>query len=162
MKPLITRLGKLFITCPITVYPYDVDFMQIVNNITYLRWFENLRVHLVERFFPLVEMVEQKCAPILSESRIKYLKPVLLSSSPMGSARMTSLTPSRWTIELEIYENDTVYCTGTQSGYYLDLIRKRVTRIPQKFLDLYNNYNVEAQMPEVPRFMDSVANAPLV
>ena len=109
MKPLITRLGKLFITCPITVYPYDVDFMQIVNNITYLRWFENLRVHLVEKFFPLVEMVEQKCAPILSESRIKYLKPVLLSSSPMGSARMTSLTPSRWTIELEIYEKDTLF-----------------------------------------------------
>ena len=72
---------------------------------------------------------------------------------------MTSLTPSRWTIELEIYEKDTLFCTGTQSGYYLDLIRKRVTRIPQKFLDLYNNYNVEAQMPEVPRFMDSVANA---
>ena len=120
-------------------------------------------ISAVPKFFPLVEMVEQKCAPILSESRIKYLKPVLLSSSPMGSARMTSLTPSRWTIELEIYEKDTLFCTGTQSGYYFDLIRKRVARIPEKVLELYNNYNVETQIPqEVPRFMDSVANAPLV
>ena len=41
------------IEMPIRVNGYDVDFQGVVHNIVYVRWFEDLRMRLLDAYLPL-------------------------------------------------------------------------------------------------------------
>ena len=124
---------------PLVVHSYDVDFMQIVNNTVYVRWFEDLRMAMLEKYFPLNRMLEDNNTPVLSETHVKYLRPVTLSSKPVGRVWISEAGKSKWTASFEIVEDDTVYCTGSQTGYYFNLENKRPTRFPDEFLRMFTD-----------------------
>ena len=48
------------IEMPITINGYDVDVMGIVNNIVYIRWFEDLRLQFLAKYYPYDEIVRSE------------------------------------------------------------------------------------------------------
>lgn len=128
---------KMCVEEPIRVRTYDVDYMQIVSNTVYVRWFEDLRTAILDRYFPLTEMLKENNSPILTETNIRYRRPVTLQSKPVGRAWIEELRDARWVARVEIVEGPTVYCEGRQEGYYFNLERRRPERFPQSLLDLY-------------------------
>ena len=130
---------KMYVQMPIKVKTYDVDYMLIVNNTVYVKWFEDMRIAIVDKFFPLEEMLKENNSPILAETHIKYRHPIALESHPIGHAWISQLDRSRWVASFEIVEGDTVYCDGFQVGYYYNLNRHRPVRFPQSILDLYDS-----------------------
>lgn len=129
---------KMLVIRDLQVHSYDVDFMQIVNNTVYVKWFEDLRMAILDENFPLPEMLRDGNSPILSETRIQYKHPVTFDSHPVGYAWMAELQKGRWTIELEIREGDRIYATGRQTGYYFNMASHRPVRFPDFLLEKYD------------------------
>lgn len=130
---------RMLVEMPIKVHSYDVDYMQIVNNTVYVKWFEDLRLALLDEFFPLTEMMKGNNTPILAETHVKYQRPVKLDSKPVGRVWLSELDSIRWVAQFEIVEEETVYCTGSQVGYYFNLERNRLTRFPEDFVNNFNS-----------------------
>lgn len=128
---------KMYIEQPIIVRTYDVDYMQIVNNTVYVKWFEDLRMAILDKYFPLQEMLEEHNSPILAETQIKYLHSITLKSKPIGRAWISELDRSKWVATFEISEGDRIYCQGYQIGYYFNMDRNKPVRFPKDFLEYY-------------------------
>ena len=130
---------RMLVEMPIKVHSYDVDYMQIVNNTVYVKWFEDLRMAMLDQYFPLPEMMKENNTPILAETHVKYQRSVTLESKPMGRVWLSELGASKWVAQFEIVEGDVIYCTGSQVGYYFNLDRHRPVRFPESFVNIYNS-----------------------
>ncbi len=73
-------MQKLIFTEP--VYTYQIDFVGHVNNIVYIQWLENARIKLIEAMgLSITQLsVEDEILPIITETDIKYKKPLFLSN----------------------------------------------------------------------------------
>jgi acyl-CoA thioester hydrolase len=68
---------KPFVTLDIAVQWGDMDAMQHVNNIIYLKWVESTRLLLFEELMQGSTAGIAKIGPILAWSDIKYIAPVV-------------------------------------------------------------------------------------
>ncbi|MCC8067912.1 MAG: acyl-CoA thioesterase [Clostridiales bacterium] len=125
------------IEMPIVVRGYDVDFMQVVNNTVYVKWLEDMRMAILDKYFPLTDMMRDGNAPILAETCIHYKRPINFESHPIGRCRIVLVGKSRWKADFIIYEDDRTYATAQQTGYYFNLASRRPTAFPQEMLDKY-------------------------
>lgn len=129
----------MYVEMPIKVKSYDTDFMQIVNNTVYVKWFEDLRRTILDEYFPLEEMLKEKNTPILSETYVKYLRPITLMNKPVGKAWLEELKNSKWVARFEIEEEGVLFCEGKQTGYYYNMDLKRPVRFPETLVEYYDS-----------------------
>jgi len=115
----------------IAVRAYDIDALGIVSNITYIRWFEDLRTHFLEVHMPMRDMFAEGFSPILVHTDVRYHRPVTLNDKPVGRAWVEELGRSRWRMGLEICVGENVCCSGKQEGLFVDLVRKRPVPVPE-------------------------------
>jgi len=130
---------KMYVELPIKIKSYDTDYMKIVSNTVYVKWFEDLRTEILDKYFPLNEMLKENKTPILSETHIKFIRPLTLQNNPIGKAWISELGKSKWVVNLEITEDNVLYCEGQQAGYYFDMATNKPTRFNQEFIDYYNS-----------------------
>jgi len=127
----------LLIEMPFKVNGYDIDVMGIVSNIVYIRWFEDMRFKFLDTHWPYEEMLENNQSPILSETRARYKKPLTIFDKPHGCLWVVELGRAKWTIELEISSEKGIHCTGSQSGYFIDINQKRPVPLPGELINRY-------------------------
>ena len=130
---------KFYLESPVKVHTYDTDYMGIVSNTVYPKYFEDLRNAILDKYFPLEEMMKEHNTPILAETYIMYKRPLTLASKPVGRINITLTGASRWEAEIEIVEGERIYCTAHQAGYYFNLGRNKPVRFPKEFLDYYES-----------------------
>ena len=75
---------KMYVEMPIVVHTYDVDYMQIISNTVYIKWLEDMRMAILDKYFPLTEMLKSHSSPILGETHIQYKHPVTFGCKPQG------------------------------------------------------------------------------
>ena len=130
---------KFYLEAPVKVHTYDTDYMGIVSNTVYPKYFEDLRNAILDQYFPLEEMMKEHNTPILAETHIMYKRPLTLESKPTGRINVTLTGASRWEAEIEIVEGERIYCTAHQVGYYFNMDRNKPVRFPKEFLDYYES-----------------------
>lgn len=130
IKPLL--LEKV-----ITVNGYDIDVLGIVSNIVYVRWFEDLRMHFLDTYYPFQELYQENKSPVLATTHVAYKSPLTIMDRPTGRVWLSNVSKSKWECSFEIVTESKVHATGVQDGYFIDIERKRPTRIPEKFRELY-------------------------
>jgi acyl-CoA thioester hydrolase len=128
---------KMYVELPIKVKTYDTDFMKIVNNTVYVKWFDDLRMALLDKYLPLEGMLRENNSPIIAETWVKYKKPLAMTNRPIGRVWMEELHKSRWIVRFEIVEGSVVFCEGRQEGYYYNIEKQRPVRFPEEFIELY-------------------------
>ncbi|MDZ7725870.1 MAG: thioesterase family protein [candidate division KSB1 bacterium] len=120
---------------PLKVQGYDIDVMGIVNNVVYLRWFEDLRMAFLDNMMPFSEMIAKGYSPVLVKTCIKYYKPLTIHDQPKGILTLTRLTRIRWSITIDIKTGETVHCHGEQQGAFFHLKNHKIAKIPQEFME---------------------------
>jgi len=138
IKTDIDKIRPLNVQQVIKVNGYDIDVIGIVNNIVYVRWFEDLRMLFLDHYWPFQDMIQHGLSPILSRTNVHYIKPITIQDNPVGELWMSEINKARWTVKIEIRCADSVCCEGSQIGYFFDLDKKRVTRIPERFIEQFN------------------------
>jgi acyl-CoA thioester hydrolase len=122
----------LLIERPIVVRTYDIDFANIVHNIVYFRWLEDLRSEILTDVLPIDEILTTGISPILTKSAIEYQWPVRIGDAAVGRMWVAELSRTRWTLAAEIVVGDHVCAAARQSGYFANLKTLRPVRVPEK------------------------------
>jgi len=124
----------LLIEWPIVVSTYDVDFANIVHNIVYLRWLEDMRSEILADILPIDEILATGISPILTKTEIEYRRPVRMGDAVMGRMWVSDLSRTRWTLTAEISVDAQLCTVAYQSGYFADLKALRPVRVPEKLM----------------------------
>ena len=122
------------------VKTYDIDFAGIVSNIVYIRWLEDLRLKMLESYFPLKQLMEQGYCPIIASTEIKYKKALKIFDKPRGKMWISKLGRSRCTLQAEIYLHDEIVTTATQMGFFINQKTMRPMAIPEEVKNIYAQY----------------------
>lgn len=116
---------------PIKINGYDIDVMGIVSNIVYVRWFEDLRYHFLDTYWPYEEMLKNNQSPVLAKTEVEYKFPLTIHDKPIGKVWVEDFGRGKWIMAFEIVIGKKIYCQGKQTGYVVDLIRKRPIPMPE-------------------------------
>ena len=123
---------------PVKTYDYDIDFAGVVSNIVYVRWLEDLRIEMLDRHFPLGDLLNHGIAPIIVQTKIDYKESIKLSDKPSGKMWIKAMEAVRWSVSAEISMNNKVAAFGEQVGIFVNVQNNKPVRIPaglkQKYL----------------------------
>jgi acyl-CoA thioester hydrolase len=116
---------------PITVKTYDIDFMGIVSNISYIRWMEDLRLKFLEVHYSLQKLMADMIVPILNHTDIDYKKPVRMHDEVIGSIWMEKYDSSGWIANMEFMVNGRVAAAGAQGGVFINIATMKRSDPPE-------------------------------
>ena len=117
----MTQKRTLQVNLSITVKTYDIDFLGIVSNISYVRWLEDLRLHMLEVHYPLQKLVSELIVPVLTQTHIEYRRPVRMHDQVTGSLWMEKFDSSGWVANMEFMVNGKLVATASQSGVFINI-----------------------------------------
>ena len=122
----------LLIELPFTVKTYDIDFAQIVSNIVYVRWLEDLRLAFLGAHYPLADLIADGFSPVLAKTEIEYHRAIRLLDKPVGRMWAGALERVRWQVRAEFVVEGEVRTTAVQTGYFVSLESFRPVRLPER------------------------------
>ncbi len=135
------RIEPLLVELPIRVKTYDIDFVGHVNNIVYVRWLEDLRLHLLDTHLPLEGLRGEGVVPIIVNTEIHYRRPVLLSDEHvLGRMWIRDFGKAIFYLSAEFKVGDNARCTAQQRGTFVNAHTQRPVRVP---VDLYLRFQQE-------------------
>ena len=128
----------LNIDLPITVKTYDIDFMDIVSNISYIRWMEDLRLQFLEVHYPLRKLMSELIVPILSHTHLDYKRPIRMHDQVIGSIWMEKFDSSGWIANMEFTANGKLAATGAQGGVFINIGTMKPANPPEGLQKIYD------------------------
>lgn len=131
-------IRPLEISMNIEVKPYDIDFMCIVSNITYVRWIEDLRMEFLKTHYPLDQLMRDGHVPIIQSIALNYRRPVRMMDNVTGCIWMESFDSPKWTAGMEITVNGKTASTATQSGVFISLATMKPSIVPERLNAIYD------------------------
>ena len=132
-----TALRPFEIAVKIPVRTYDIDFAGIVSNIVYIRWLEDLRLGMLEAYFPLQTQAEQGIGPVLVSTQIEYKRPIRLFDNVVGRMWVTELGTTRCNLQAEFSANDVITTTAAQVTVFISTQTMRPVPIPAALREQY-------------------------
>ena len=127
----------LLIERPIVVRTYDIDFANIVHNIVYFRWLEDLRSEILADVLPIADILSGGVSPIVTASAIEYRSPVRIGDAVVGRMWVAELGNTRWTLAAEMLVGERLCATARQSGIFVDLKTLRPVRVPDRLREAW-------------------------
>jgi acyl-CoA thioester hydrolase len=123
----------LFVEQSIRVKTYDIDFVGHVNNAVYVRWLEDLRLQLLDTYYPLEEMTANDVSPIIVNTSIHYKQGIVLADKHV-TAQMwgTKFERATFLLEARFVVGDEIRCTADQRGTFVDTLKMRPIRVPDE------------------------------
>jgi acyl-CoA thioester hydrolase len=121
----------LYVDLPITVMTYDIDFMGIVSNISYVRWLEDLRLHFLDVHYPLQKLVSEFIVPILTKTHIEYKRSIRMYDQVVGSIWMVKFDSSGWVANMEFLVNGKIAATAEQGGVFINISTMKPANPPE-------------------------------
>lgn len=133
----------MYCECPITIHSYHIDSMNIVHNSIYVKWFEEIRMVFLDKYFPYAKMLEQNYSPVIASTELNYKYPLRLFDQPVGKAWVESFGRAKWILQFEICTENKIHCTGRQIGYMVDLARLKPVPMPAELVVQYEKEKAE-------------------
>jgi len=125
-----------------TVKTYDIDFMGIVSNIAYVRWMEDLRLHMLEVHYPLQKLMSELIVPILTQTHIEFRRPIKMHDQVKGCIWMDKFDASGWVANMEFLVNGKHAASARQSGVFINIGTMKPSNPPE---GLQRKYDEELQ-----------------
>jgi len=122
---------------PIQIHSYHIDAMNIVHNSIYVKWFEEIRMVFLDRYYPYADMLEKNFSPVISSTEVHYKYPLRIFDKPVGKGWVEEFGRAKWILNFEIVTDKRVHCTGRQVGYMVDLARLKPIPMPEKLISQY-------------------------
>ncbi|MEO9893261.1 thioesterase family protein [Aurantibacter sp.] len=127
----------MYCETPIQIHSYHIDGMNIVHNSIYVKWFEEIRMVFLDKFFPYAAMLAENFSPVIASTELSYKYPLRVFDKPIGKGWVEKIGRAKWILNFEIVTANKVHCTGRQVGYMVDLTRLKPVPIPEKLVAQY-------------------------
>ena len=120
------------------VRAYDVDFTGIVSNITYIRWLEDLRLTVLEKYYPFPRLLAEGLSPIMMQTRIQYWKPVRMFDDPVGRMWLAEMQPVKALLVASFSVGEQVAAYAEQLYCFVNTATGRPAEQPADFQRQYH------------------------
>ena len=134
---LVAELRPLLIEHDIQVVTYEIDFAGHVSNIAYLRWLEDMRFKLCEKYFPLETFIESGITPVLASTNIEYRRPISLFDRPSILMWVSAVGRASMTMEAEIYVEGLLTTAAKHVVVFVDLKTMKPVRMPPQCVQAF-------------------------
>ncbi|SRR5579875_286079 len=125
-----TKSKGLFLEHDIVVRTYDIDYAGHVSNIAYLRWLEDMRNMMFEKYFPLQMFMKEGLGPVIASTHIEYKRAINLFDRPRGFMWVSAMGSASLTIEAEITVEGVLATTAKHVGVFINLATGKPVRLP--------------------------------
>lgn len=128
------------------IYTYHIDFVGHVNNIIYIQWLENGRVKLLESMgIPAYDLaVSEGIVPVLTETTIKYKKPLFLNNTVTVEVWISELNNASAIMNFQfLNEKKEVCAVAQQKGLFIDRKTMRPARLSPKNREAFARFFIE-------------------
>jgi acyl-CoA thioester hydrolase len=123
----------LHVELPFQPKTYDIDFAGHVSNIVYIRWLEDLRMMVLDRYLPLTILMERGIVPVVMRTTIDYKKPVKLFDSVNGAMWASEMGNVKGILSAEFTVNGSVVAAAEQVGLFVKMNSGRPVAFPEEF-----------------------------
>ena len=128
----------LLVEMPIKIKGYEIDVINIVSNIVYVKWFEDLRHLFLDTYYPFEEMIkEEGISPVLRKTQVNYMHHLNIYDQPTGRVWVSALKGVRWECSFEIVTAEKIHCTGVQGGFFIHIAKQRPVAVPKRLQEAY-------------------------
>lgn len=110
------------------VKPYDIDAAGHVNNIVYIRWIEDLRVHFSEVNFNLPRVIENGFYLAVISTTIKYKYQVRLFDKITGYLYFVSNKHGIINFKVEIKNDKRVCAVAEQKCTFINIAESKMIK----------------------------------
>ncbi|MBY6017750.1 acyl-CoA thioesterase [Ferrimonas balearica] len=119
-------------SAPVRVAWGEMDALQHVNNAVYFRYFETARLAFFEQLNLMGELQQMGIAPVLSDTRARYRRPVTYPDQLRVGARITHIGEDRFTMEYGVFSEQQQALTtlGEAEIVMFNVAAKRKCAIP--------------------------------
>lgn len=120
---------------PVQVQPEDIDDLEHVSNLVYLRWVQEAAIaHSTAVGLPAEAYVARGEAWVVRRHEIVYLAPALAGERLLVETRVASMSAASSVRETRVLrERDrAVLCRASTDWVYVGLARRRPVRIPRE------------------------------
>lgn len=129
---------------------YDLDWMGIVNNISYVRWLEDIRTRLLDvSSWTMQKLVHEDLAPVVVQVQVQYIMPA--RGSGVIEVRVTAgkIGYSRWELLFDFVQinpnttadqTENLLVKATQSGCFVALSTLKPTRTPSDMVEFLRSW----------------------
>ncbi len=124
----------------VRVSTYDIDYAGHVSNISYFRWLEDMRLKILEEYFPLEGLMADGYLPILAGTQIKYKKAIKLFDKPRGRMWIDGITAATMTFRGEFVVNGEVYTEASHQGLFISAQTHKPVRLPPQIVKMYKQF----------------------
>jgi acyl-CoA thioester hydrolase len=129
----------LFVEHEIPVRTYDIDYAGHVSNIAYLRWFEDMRSMLFDKYFPLQHFLDEGKTPVIASHFVQYKRAIRLFDKPHAVMWISDIGKASMIINAEVKVDGQVMTAVEHVGAFIDLKSGRPIRMPAVFLELFKS-----------------------
>lgn len=130
-------MSNPFVEMDFVVKTYDVDMAQIVHNAVYIRWLEDLRTSLMDKYLPLQHWMARDLMPVLLETRISYRRAIKLFDAVHGRLDMPRFGRVKWEMDIQFTVYDELRADAHQLGCFIDMKTMRAASIPEDIRALF-------------------------
>lgn len=139
MNPHADR--RFEVETPFRIRPSDIDFAGHVSNAVYIRWLEDLQLHLLHTYCPLQELMQQhRLVPVLLRTSITYQHEIMLFDQPVGRMWMREMGPLRMTLEAQIEVAGRMAAQAEQILCFVSMDTRRPIKVPAGFRAQFQTY----------------------
>jgi acyl-CoA thioester hydrolase len=107
---------------------YDIDIAGHVNNIVYIRWFEELRTKIFNDFFNLQDLLSNNLYPVVVSTNINYKKYLKIFDKPVGTMSIEYCNHGIITLKTIIKRDQEIIALGRQKCVILNLKTGRIDK----------------------------------
>ncbi len=132
---------------PVTVQADQIDGLDHVNNLVYIRWIQDAAVaHSDALGLPLAAYLERRQAFVVRRHEVDYLRSALVGEALEVETRVTHLGPASSTRQTEIRRagGGPPVARAVTGWAYIDLGKSRPVRIPA---EVRARFPVDAPFP---------------
>ena len=121
-------MNQKFIELKLNIKPYDIDIARHVNNIVYIKWFEQLRTKLFNNYFNLQDLLSNNLYPVVISTNITYKKSLNLFDKPLGIINLVCYNHGIITLKIEIKLEEKIAAFGEQKCVLMNLITGKMIK----------------------------------
>lgn len=121
------QVKESFLGLPVNTY--DIDIAGHVNNIVYIRWLEELRVSLFNKFLPISGLLSKGLFPVVVSTNISYKKQLLLDDRPQGRIWIEKMYKGIFILKAEITVDHSCAAAATQKCVIINLKTNRIQNL---------------------------------
>ncbi|WP_166420492.1 thioesterase family protein [Pseudoalteromonas sp. Z1A8] len=126
----------------ITVAWADMDALQHVNNVVYLRYFEIARIDFLNKINLFDTISLNGVGPVISENNIRYKRPVTFPDTLTVGVTITDIKTDRFTMNYTVYSHvqKAITTTGTSKVVMFDFTTGQKAAISEPLLSALTSH----------------------